>query len=208
MSSSTPKEKEKDEKPKGNLPQNKKWAIPVNITSPCDDFNKRIPNPAFKVGLLVKNPVTLKFNECFFFPFHFLQSETFYAPLPIYVLLHIFHDSSGKNQPVLTVPVPLSSSAPVAVRAGCFPEAGHSEARGSRLGVCSRAHISRENSGGRVCNRPLPETHDEVCLCFLASTISFLLSSRSRELKTILSLKVAGLLIILNNLSPIKKKNS
>uniref|UniRef100_A0AAX7U5D3 SKI2 homolog, superkiller viralicidic activity 2-like n=1 Tax=Astatotilapia calliptera TaxID=8154 RepID=A0AAX7U5D3_ASTCA len=29
-------------------PENKKWAIPVNITSPCDDFHKRIPNPAFK----------------------------------------------------------------------------------------------------------------------------------------------------------------
>lgn len=41
-----------------------------------------------------------------------------------------------------------------------------------------------------------------VCV-FFASTLSFLLSSRSRELKTILSLKVAGLLIILNNLSPI-----
>ncbi|KAG7225447.1 hypothetical protein INR49_027441 [Caranx melampygus] len=26
----------------------KKWAIPVNISSPCDDFYKRIPNPAFK----------------------------------------------------------------------------------------------------------------------------------------------------------------
>uniref|UniRef100_A0A3Q3J8R8 SKI2 homolog, superkiller viralicidic activity 2-like n=1 Tax=Monopterus albus TaxID=43700 RepID=A0A3Q3J8R8_MONAL len=26
----------------------KKWAIPVDITSPCDDFYKRIPNPAFK----------------------------------------------------------------------------------------------------------------------------------------------------------------
>uniref|UniRef100_A0A8C7DW72 SKI2 subunit of superkiller complex n=1 Tax=Oncorhynchus kisutch TaxID=8019 RepID=A0A8C7DW72_ONCKI len=24
------------------------WAIPINITSPCDDFYKRIPNPAFK----------------------------------------------------------------------------------------------------------------------------------------------------------------
>uniref|UniRef100_A0A672Z928 SKI2 homolog, superkiller viralicidic activity 2-like n=1 Tax=Sphaeramia orbicularis TaxID=375764 RepID=A0A672Z928_9TELE len=28
--------------------ENKKWAIPVDITSPCDDFYKRIPNPAFK----------------------------------------------------------------------------------------------------------------------------------------------------------------
>uniref|UniRef100_A0A672IL68 SKI2 homolog, superkiller viralicidic activity 2-like n=1 Tax=Salarias fasciatus TaxID=181472 RepID=A0A672IL68_SALFA len=26
----------------------KKWAIPVDITSPCQDFHKRIPNPAFK----------------------------------------------------------------------------------------------------------------------------------------------------------------
>uniref|UniRef100_A0A4W5N4I8 SKI2 subunit of superkiller complex n=1 Tax=Hucho hucho TaxID=62062 RepID=A0A4W5N4I8_9TELE len=26
----------------------KRWAIPVDITSPCDDFYKRIPNPAFK----------------------------------------------------------------------------------------------------------------------------------------------------------------
>ncbi|KAL0962488.1 hypothetical protein UPYG_G00340670 [Umbra pygmaea] len=28
--------------------EKKKWAIPVDITSPCDDFYKRIPNPAFK----------------------------------------------------------------------------------------------------------------------------------------------------------------
>uniref|UniRef100_A0A8C9ZIK3 SKI2 subunit of superkiller complex n=1 Tax=Sander lucioperca TaxID=283035 RepID=A0A8C9ZIK3_SANLU len=34
--------------PKGNSEENKKWAVPVNITSPCDDFYKRIPNPAFK----------------------------------------------------------------------------------------------------------------------------------------------------------------
>ncbi|KAI5087367.1 helicase SKI2W isoform X1 [Silurus meridionalis] len=26
----------------------RKWAVPVDITSPCDDFYKRIPNPAFK----------------------------------------------------------------------------------------------------------------------------------------------------------------
>lgn len=136
MSSSTPKEKEKDEKPKENLPENKKWAIPVNITSPCDDFHKRIPNPAFKVGPLVKKPVSLKLNECLRFPSPFMCCS-------IYFMTH-----HRENQPVLTVPVSLSSSAPVAVRAGCFPEAGHSEARGSRLGVCSRAHVSWENSGG------------------------------------------------------------
>ncbi len=27
----------------------KKWAVPVDITSPCEDFYKRIPDPAFKV---------------------------------------------------------------------------------------------------------------------------------------------------------------
>ncbi|XP_062865811.1 helicase SKI2W [Trichomycterus rosablanca] len=26
----------------------RKWAVPVNITAPCDDFYKRIPDPAFK----------------------------------------------------------------------------------------------------------------------------------------------------------------
>ncbi|KAM6974819.1 superkiller complex protein 2 [Tautogolabrus adspersus] len=50
VSSSSPSEKGKDEKskPKENPEENKKWAIPVNISSPCDDFYKRIPNPAFK----------------------------------------------------------------------------------------------------------------------------------------------------------------
>ncbi|KAG8005225.1 Helicase SKI2W, partial [Nibea albiflora] len=50
VSSSSPPEKEKEEKSKAekNPEENKKWAIPVNITSPCDDFYKRIPNPAFK----------------------------------------------------------------------------------------------------------------------------------------------------------------
>ncbi|KAM3596251.1 uncharacterized protein V6R79_011106 [Siganus canaliculatus] len=49
-SSSSGPEKGKDEKskPKENPEETKKWAIPVNITSPCDDFYKRIPNPAFK----------------------------------------------------------------------------------------------------------------------------------------------------------------
>ncbi|CAF92300.1 unnamed protein product, partial [Tetraodon nigroviridis] len=33
--------------------ESKKWAIPVNITSPCDDFYKRIPNPAFQGSSLI-----------------------------------------------------------------------------------------------------------------------------------------------------------
>lgn len=50
VSSSAAPEKTKEEKskPKENPEEKKKWAIPVNITSPCDDFYKRIPNPAFK----------------------------------------------------------------------------------------------------------------------------------------------------------------
>ncbi|XP_063755092.1 LOW QUALITY PROTEIN: helicase SKI2W [Eleginops maclovinus] len=50
VSSSSHSEKGNDEKskPKENPEENKKWAIPVNISSPCDDFYKRIPNPAFK----------------------------------------------------------------------------------------------------------------------------------------------------------------
>uniref|UniRef100_A0A3Q1HQ42 SKI2 homolog, superkiller viralicidic activity 2-like n=1 Tax=Anabas testudineus TaxID=64144 RepID=A0A3Q1HQ42_ANATE len=48
--SPSPSEKAKDEKskPSENPEDKKKWAIPVDITSPCDDFYKRIPNPAFK----------------------------------------------------------------------------------------------------------------------------------------------------------------
>lgn len=30
----------------------RKWAVPIDITSPCEDFYKRIPNPAFKVQIL------------------------------------------------------------------------------------------------------------------------------------------------------------
>ncbi|CAJ1083226.1 helicase SKI2W [Xyrichtys novacula] len=50
VSSAAPSEKNKNEKPKPNEnpEENKKWAIPVNISAPCDDFYKRIPNPAFK----------------------------------------------------------------------------------------------------------------------------------------------------------------
>ncbi|XP_035476382.1 helicase SKI2W [Scophthalmus maximus] len=49
VSSSTPSEKAKDDKskPKVKQEENKKWAIPVDIASPCEDFHKRIPNPAF-----------------------------------------------------------------------------------------------------------------------------------------------------------------
>ncbi|XP_062266120.1 helicase SKI2W [Platichthys flesus] len=48
-SSSTPSEKGQDgkSKPKEKPEETKKWAIPVDITSPCEDFHKRIPNPAF-----------------------------------------------------------------------------------------------------------------------------------------------------------------
>ncbi|XP_035039239.1 helicase SKI2W [Hippoglossus stenolepis] len=49
-SSSAPSKKGQDgkSKPKEKPEENKKWAIPVDITSPCEDFHKRIPNPAFK----------------------------------------------------------------------------------------------------------------------------------------------------------------
>uniref|UniRef100_A0A3Q2QHS0 SKI2 subunit of superkiller complex n=1 Tax=Fundulus heteroclitus TaxID=8078 RepID=A0A3Q2QHS0_FUNHE len=40
--------KEDKSKVKENPEEKKKWAIPVNISSPCEDFYKRIPNPAFK----------------------------------------------------------------------------------------------------------------------------------------------------------------
>lgn len=44
---SQPQQKKKpQEEDKGD---NKKWAIHVDITSPCDDFYKRVPDPAFKV---------------------------------------------------------------------------------------------------------------------------------------------------------------
>lgn len=49
--SSTSKGRKEDRsKPTESPEEKKKWAIPVDITSPCDDFYKRIPNPAFKVG--------------------------------------------------------------------------------------------------------------------------------------------------------------
>ncbi|KAM4630900.1 superkiller complex protein 2 [Polymixia lowei] len=47
-SSTSEKKKAATSKPEEGQEENKKWAIPVNITSPCDDFYKRIPNPAFK----------------------------------------------------------------------------------------------------------------------------------------------------------------
>uniref|UniRef100_A0A3P9I724 SKI2 homolog, superkiller viralicidic activity 2-like n=1 Tax=Oryzias latipes TaxID=8090 RepID=A0A3P9I724_ORYLA len=47
--SSTSKGRKEDRsKPTESPEEKKKWAIPVDITSPCDDFYKRIPNPAFK----------------------------------------------------------------------------------------------------------------------------------------------------------------
>lgn len=42
----TEQKKKPQEEDKGD---NKKWAVPVDITSPCEDFYKRIPDPAFKV---------------------------------------------------------------------------------------------------------------------------------------------------------------
>uniref|UniRef100_A0A674BII8 SKI2 subunit of superkiller complex n=1 Tax=Salmo trutta TaxID=8032 RepID=A0A674BII8_SALTR len=35
-------------KPAEGQEEKKRWAIPINITTPCGDFYKRIPNPAFK----------------------------------------------------------------------------------------------------------------------------------------------------------------
>lgn len=93
--SSSPKKAEtkgKDEQPKENVKEEKKWAVPVNITSPCSDFHKRIPNPAFKVGLplLLQHPtsgVCVHFFSPFFFP------ETFPTSLSIYAFLNIIHES-------------------------------------------------------------------------------------------------------------------
>uniref|UniRef100_A0A8C5GEG5 SKI2 homolog, superkiller viralicidic activity 2-like n=1 Tax=Gouania willdenowi TaxID=441366 RepID=A0A8C5GEG5_GOUWI len=48
-SSTLPGNRKADQsKPKESPEDKKKWAIPVDITSPCEDFYKRIPNPAFK----------------------------------------------------------------------------------------------------------------------------------------------------------------
>ena len=144
MSPSSPPEKGKEDKskPKENPEESKKWAILINISSPCSDFYKRIPNPAFKVGLLVNIRLFLiLLNKC-------------------------FSDSLRKHQwlPSLGSWTLFLCSSPVAVRAGCFPEAGHTEAGGSRVRVCCRAHISWQNGGGRIRHRSLPEAHDKVCL--------------------------------------------
>ncbi|RVE67202.1 hypothetical protein OJAV_G00114450 [Oryzias javanicus] len=42
--------KEDQSKPAESPPEQKKkkWAVPVDVSSPCEDFYKRIPNPAFK----------------------------------------------------------------------------------------------------------------------------------------------------------------
>uniref|UniRef100_A0AAQ5Z7U1 SKI2 homolog, superkiller viralicidic activity 2-like n=1 Tax=Amphiprion ocellaris TaxID=80972 RepID=A0AAQ5Z7U1_AMPOC len=40
--------KEEKSKPGEKPEENQKWAIPVDVTSPCEDFYKRIPNLAFK----------------------------------------------------------------------------------------------------------------------------------------------------------------
>lgn len=38
----------KKKEAKSEVEETRKWAIPVDITSPCEDFYKRIPDPAFK----------------------------------------------------------------------------------------------------------------------------------------------------------------
>nr|XP_061808653.1 superkiller complex protein 2-like [Nerophis lumbriciformis] len=47
-SSSSRFSKGKDSNSKQKPDETKKWAIPVDISSPCEDFYKRIPHPAFK----------------------------------------------------------------------------------------------------------------------------------------------------------------
>lgn len=168
MSPSSPSEKGKDEKskPKENPEENKKWAIPVNISAPCDDFYKRIPNPAFKVGILViiqlKNMILCQFVPlCMYAIFKISPPYLFVVSMFLYMWW-------------ITDPVSLPSSAPVAVWSGRFPETGCAEAGGSRLCVCSRTHISWQNSGGRVRHRSLTETHDKVCICWYKSISSTL----------------------------------
>lgn len=90
--SSSPKEaatKGKDEQPKENVKEEKKWAVPVNITSPCSDFYKRVPNPAFKVGLplLLKHPtsgVCVHFFSTFFSAAHNISHVSFFLCLSQY----------------------------------------------------------------------------------------------------------------------------
>ena len=50
------------------------------------------------------------------------------------------------------------------LRAGRLPEAGHPAAGGPRVSVRSGTHLRRQDGGGRVRHRPLPETHDQVGL--------------------------------------------
>ncbi|XP_061521244.1 helicase SKI2W [Phycodurus eques] len=42
------KGKDSNSKQSKETEETKKWAIPIDISSPCDDFYKRIPHPAFK----------------------------------------------------------------------------------------------------------------------------------------------------------------
>lgn len=67
------------------------------------------------------------------------------------------------------VPDSLPSSVSVALWVGHFPEAGCAEAGGPRLCFCSRSHVGRQNGGGWVRHRSVPETHDKVrnCWCSL-----------------------------------------
>lgn len=50
------KQRDDESKTKEKWAETRKWAIPVNVTSPCEDFYKRIPNPAFQAGRILPFP--------------------------------------------------------------------------------------------------------------------------------------------------------
>ncbi|XP_020373916.1 helicase SKI2W [Rhincodon typus] len=44
----TPQPERSEQKEEGSVPEKEQWAVPVDISTPVDDFYKRIPDPAFK----------------------------------------------------------------------------------------------------------------------------------------------------------------
>ncbi|XP_056154430.1 helicase SKI2W [Lampris incognitus] len=85
--STSQKEKIVASKPEEN-PENKKWAIPIDVNAPCHDFYKRIPNPAFKwpfeLDVFQKQAVLrLEAHDCVFVAAHTSAGKTVVAEYAI-----------------------------------------------------------------------------------------------------------------------------
>lgn len=175
--------------------ENKKWAIRVNITSPCDDFYKRIPNPAFQVGILINIQLA---KIC----------AIFRTSLPIYLLPVCFSVHAMTHRMKITLRTELSSlviTAPVSLLQWPFELDVFQKQAILRLEAHDSVFVAAHTSAGKtvVAEYAIALSQKHMTRCVFVGAVQFLLPSVSVQVqraKHTFSLKTAVCLLKLKTL--------